>query len=580
MDFLGLLDTKRLASKLGFGVEKANTSMNQGYEAIPRGFSYDNSRFSNSFEFLSNQQNEQTSSDRAFKLNAYTRMDSYSSICNLALNLYSNEALGISRDFMPSIKFRINDDNIQKKVQKCLDINGSIKNSKLRENIRSLCKYGDFAYVLSFDNDPNDVDEDGNQYLTESMSINEKILNKKNKLSKPLAPEDITIRYIDAKDYILRGFQDQVYKLLTNTQAPVEFQPWEFTLFSLESRNTFPYGESILEPARIPFEDTQVSEQLMKMSRMSNVERMIIKIPSGGDPISDFERFANIRSSLENVRFNNSAGNSTMTRNSDYGLKTVIYAPDNIKFEQIKPTINVSEIGDVEYFAKKEITALGLPRSYLLQDDTNTDIRGKALEEQDLVFARQLVPIQNAIVDGYQRLITLIAYYMGADLDKLKVNVKLYYPHRLNTSYLSQYEEGMRLLENQLALFKAWIPNYRPTAADLKYAIYKAGLDPQILNCGGVIKAAKNSGDDLDFNENPFSGAGNDFELETSENEGFNQEREEATQESVNRKYDLNSGNIIVESVTKDYSDYLMQIDESLIVHSKLYDCFINYRKY
>lgn len=524
---LGLLDTKKLARRLGFTVNTKEQTGKTNPQAQPRGFSVDHLKYQGSLESISDQQNQATTSDRAFKLTSYYRMDAYGGLISEALNTFANETLGINKSFLPSIRFTMNDAKLEKKVKRCLEINDVLKNTKLKNNVRTLCQFGDFSYIIDVDPSLEDVGtKEGINYLKESqdilqftdrvarmgsngeyfteeitsvktssrLDINEQIFNKKSRISDPFEPEELMIRFLEPKNYLLKGYHGQIYRLILTTQTQVEYQPWSFVTFYLEDRDSFPYGKSILEPARLTFESLIVAENLMQLSRSSKVQRMVIKLPQGGsDSITDFERFASLRSSLENTRWQNGFNAPWITRNSDTSLKTIIYTTDDVKFEMLEPQINVSDIEDIKYWEKKLLTCLGLPRSYFLADDTNIDIKGTALEEQDLAFACKLPAVQAAIVEGYEKLITLVAYYLGANLDTLKVSVTINSPHRLNTKYVEQYRTGLELVRDELSLIREIYPDLPITGADLSHLIFKIGLDPEVLNIPSLVKSGSTS---------------------------------------------------------------------------------------
>ena len=90
------------------------------------------------------------------------------------------------------------------------------------------------------------------------------------------------------------------------------------------------------------------------MARASKVSRWVIKIPSGADPMSDFDTYEDLRTSFENMRWNgggmggNSGGgpNGTspfMTRPSDLSLNTIFFVPNNIEFSELRIPIDVSD---------------------------------------------------------------------------------------------------------------------------------------------------------------------------------------------------------------------------------------------
>ena len=117
---------------------------------------------------------------------------------------------------------------------------------------------------------------------------------------------------------------------------------------------------------------------------------------------------------MQNARWYNNFGSpSDLNRNSDTALNTMYFVPNTCSLENLKNSIDVATIQDVEYLRDKFISGLGLPKGYLLADSSQA--RGEALVEQDIAFSRKLPYIQNAFLEGMHSLLTKIAYYVGAD---------------------------------------------------------------------------------------------------------------------------------------------------------------------
>ena len=72
---LGLLDIRKLARRLGYTVGTQQQTGKTDPQAQPRGFSVDHLKYQGSLESISDQQNQATTSDRAFKLTSYYRIN-------------------------------------------------------------------------------------------------------------------------------------------------------------------------------------------------------------------------------------------------------------------------------------------------------------------------------------------------------------------------------------------------------------------------------------------------------------------------------------------------------------------------
>jgi hypothetical protein len=133
---------------------------------------------------------------------------------------------------MPAIKFSINDVAIEKKVREVLDLNNILTNVKIREDIRNLVKYGDFAYLFKFYvDDEDEIEDEYHNIYSHKATLTESITNKKSVISKPLRPEQIQITYIPPEDYDLEAFRGQVYSLKSHGMDNEEYMPWELNKY-------------------------------------------------------------------------------------------------------------------------------------------------------------------------------------------------------------------------------------------------------------------------------------------------------------------------------------------------------------
>ena len=123
---------------------------------------------------------------------------------------------------------------------------------------------------------------------------------------------------------------------------------------TLENKESFPYGRSMIEQARIPFETLQVAEQLLAMARNSKVSRWVIRVPDGQSVMDDFEIYSDLRASFENMRWGGSGtnnfggglngGSPYMTRPSDTSLNTIFFVPQSLQFDELRVPIDVSDM--------------------------------------------------------------------------------------------------------------------------------------------------------------------------------------------------------------------------------------------
>ena len=140
----------------------------------------------------------------------------------------------------------------------------------------------------------------------------------------------------------------------------------------------------------------------------------------------------------------------------------------------------------IHYYMNNLIMGLGLPKGFLMADESD-NVRGRALQEQDLVFQRKLPYVQKAYIDGVKKMLLLISYYLGANLDTLRIDVKIKLPHRLSADMLEQYKSAVEYIAELKNLMLEINPYHKLSLEDLNLMVFKAGLDPDIVNIPGLV---------------------------------------------------------------------------------------------
>ena len=135
---------------------------------------------------------------------------------------------------------------------------------------------------------------------------------------------------------------------------------------------------------------------------------------------------------------------------------------------------------------------LGLPKGFLMADESD-NVRGRALQEQDIQFQRKLPYVQKAYLNGVKKMLLLISYYLGANLDTLRIDVKIKLPHRLSADLLEQYKSAIEYVAEVKNLMLEINPYHKLTLEDLNLMVFKAGLDPEIINIPGLISQVTNN---------------------------------------------------------------------------------------
>lgn len=205
----------------------------------------------------------------------------------------------------------------------------------------------------------------------------------------------------------------------------IRFNPEQIVHLTIgDFRQSFyPYGVSLIEPARGPAHQLRMMEDSMVVYRLVRApERRIFYIDVGTLPSFKAEAFMDrlkdqFRKKKVSNRFSSQQGASAVeekfhapSADEDYWLP--IRPNSNTRIETLAGAQNLGEIDDTVYFRNKLFTALNFPKNYFSLEDPNaTRI---TLSAQDIKFARVIERLQSHIEEGlYQiaiRHLHLIGY--------------------------------------------------------------------------------------------------------------------------------------------------------------------------
>lgn len=364
--------------------------------------------------------------NRSERLRSYAKMDASGAMGTVVLDTIADETLNITDYTTEALEIRISDPQIAEKVKRCLEINEVLTSA--RQDVRSMCKWGDSAYVIL----PRQGD---------SLVVDPRDMGSRLPQDTWYQPADLILRFVGGDHYELQGAGNRVFDLRVDHQGfnnsmvtndPLaraeSYRAHEFALFSIRNRDTFPYGQSVLEAMRVPFEKLNNVETLLAVTRANKMDRIAIMVPNLNlaDPVTALAKLNQVKNSLKNMvlsgQMSGGAGGRS-TRNQDYGMTEYLFVPENFKVQKLATSIDFGSTADAEYFRDQAITASRMPKSYFLADGTDT--RPGTLRQMDVKFARSLIPVGEAYCNGVRRLCILLAFYMGANLAELEVTVKL-----------------------------------------------------------------------------------------------------------------------------------------------------------
>lgn len=194
-----------------------------------------------------------------------------------------------------------------------------------------------------------------------------------------------------------------------NLSKAIRFTPQQIIHFRLgEDRKLFyPYGQSLIEPARSPAHQLRLMEDSMIVYRLARApERRVFYIDTGTmsghrqealmSRMQDLLRKKKVvtrpgdGSSVVDERW------SAPSADEDYWIP--IRPNSNTRIETLPGASNLGEIDDSVYFRNKLYVSLNFPQNYFNNEDVNAT--RVTLSSQNIRFARMIERIQEHVEDG------------------------------------------------------------------------------------------------------------------------------------------------------------------------------------
>jgi hypothetical protein len=196
---------------------------------------------------------------------------------------------------------------------------------------------------------------------------------------------------------------------LSKTTA-IRFAPNQIVHFRLgdDKKTFFPYGQSLVEPARAPAHTLRLMEDAMVTYRLTRApERRIFYVDCGQLPPFKAEAFMErMKDNFRKRKIANNRGGSGANgveerwqppaQDEDYWVP--IRPNSNTRIETLPGAENLGEIDDAVYFRNKLLTALNMPKNYF----NNEDVAATKLtvSANDSRFARMIERLQSSFEDG------------------------------------------------------------------------------------------------------------------------------------------------------------------------------------
>lgn len=386
------------------------------------------------------------SNNRQMTLGLYDVMDENMTEASQTLDVYAEEAIsyGIIED---SVQITCSNDEALEVLMKVLNRNKIFRREKA--DIRTMCKYGDAAYALSY---PKSLYQKWNELPEEEKSNSDPLefFSIDNLLITPVNPKNFSIEQDENGDPICyKTTPNNLSDNKNNASNAVglmskRWEPWQFVRFSLTDDVTYPYGKSILYGMRTLFDQLSTLEALLAMSRASKVSRLVIRVPVPGDnAVEAFSQLSQSKAMFKSQIFSDAAG--TKTGRKVAGLTETFFMPSNEGYEidTLKNDIDISSTDDVEHFTEKALRATRLPKGFFAGEDHSDT--GTALAERDQKFAKALLSVQDAYVSGLTDLCSCILTLAGFNIEDLDIEVSIERPTKLSKDTMDQYKNAIEM---------------------------------------------------------------------------------------------------------------------------------------
>ena len=386
------------------------------------------------------------SGNRMTTLGLYDVMDENMTEASQTLDAYSEEAIsyGVIND---SVQITCSNDEALQVLMETLERNKIFRREKA--DIRTMCKYGDAAYTLSY---PQSVYDKWNSLPEEERKGRDPLefFNVKDLIITPVNPKNFSIEQDENGEPIYyKTTPNSMSSNNTNAASSVSvmtktWQPWQFARFTLTDDITHPYGKSILYGMRTLFDQLSTLEALLAMSRASKVSRLVIRVPVPGDnAVEAFSHLSQAKAMFKSQIFSDAAG--TKTGRKVAGLTETFFMPSNEGYEidTLKNDIDISSTEDVDHFTEKALRATRLPKGFFAGEEHSDT--GAALAERDQKFAKALLSVQDAYVSGLTDLCACILTQAGYDVNEVEVEVSIERPTKLSKDTIDQYKNAIEM---------------------------------------------------------------------------------------------------------------------------------------
>lgn len=349
----------------------------------------------------------QNSHGKAIRYAEYDRMDGSDPIIHSALDIYADEST-LPDELGRIITIDSENDEIKRELENLffdvLDVEYNLWGWT-----RMLCKYGDFYLFME---------------LSETTGLTNVI---------PISPN-----LVDRVEMIVtdtdgeRKFPRTVTKFVIQTDDPIfqfksthrnknEFDNFELIHFRmLGDTNFLPYGKSMIEGARITWQQLTLMEDAMLIHRVvRSPDRRIYSVEVGNAELSEISRILeDTRNRTKRVpHFNEMTGQYNLRfalNNLMEDLYVATRGGREVTTVDTLPGLQYTAIEDIEYLQNKLFSSLKIPKAFLGYEES---LNSKAtLASEDVRFARTIARIQRTIVPELKKLGMIHLLMQGYEL--------------------------------------------------------------------------------------------------------------------------------------------------------------------
>jgi hypothetical protein len=340
--------------------------------------------------------------DRIVRYREFSMMETMPEISK-ALDIYADEST-TSTHLQDILKIESTDSHIKEVLHRLFYETLDVKNN-LWGWTRQMCKFGDYFLLLQLDD---------NMGVVFTMGL----------------PEG-EVRRVEGLD---PGNPDYVKFRWEGQTGAAEFENFQVAHFRIAgNERNFPYGVSVLEPARRIYRQLSMQEDVMMAYRVArSPERRAFYIDVEGVPPEAIPNyFENMRSNLRSNQIINSDTGEVHKRYNPWSVEDDLFImvrgqADKTRIETLPGGQYVGVIDDIKYLRNKLFCSLGVPSSYLEDKEGAED--KDSLTQKDVRFAATIGRIQSYIIAGLEKIAEIhlmILGYRGEDIVNFKLSLNI-----------------------------------------------------------------------------------------------------------------------------------------------------------